>query len=85
MRNFNVKVTSDYVSKKFKTTLRKLKYDEDLHFHSLRHSFASNLVQKGVLLYVVKELLGHENITTTQIYSHLDNGALKNAVDLLST
>ncbi|MBK7380318.1 MAG: tyrosine-type recombinase/integrase [Ignavibacteriales bacterium] len=54
-----------------------------IHLHTLRHSFASNLVQKGASLYVVKELLGHEDIKTTQIYSHLTKSSLSNAIQLL--
>ena len=57
--------------------------DERLHLHSLRHSHASNLVQSGVSLYVVKELLGHEDLSTTQIYSHLQKENLTNAVKVL--
>lgn len=41
------------------------------------------LVQKGVSLYVVKELLGHEDLSTTQIYSHLNNENLIEAVNLI--
>jgi len=47
------------------------------------HSFALALVQRGVSLYVVKELLGHEDLKTTQIYSHLKSENLYNAVNLL--
>ena len=77
------KLNEDFVSRKFKQAVRKAKLDEGIHFHTLRHSFASNLVQKGVSLYVVKELLGHESITTTQIYSHLQKKNLRDAIDLL--
>jgi site-specific recombinase XerD len=50
----------------------------------LRHNFASNLAQKGVSLYVIKELLGHTDIKTTMIYAHLQPENLRNAVDLLN-
>ena len=58
--------------------------DSKIHFHDLRHSFASNLAQKGVSLYVIKELLGHTDIKTTMIYAHLKPENLRNAVDLLN-
>nr|WP_301399296.1 site-specific integrase [Thermodesulfobacterium sp.] len=56
---------------------------EDFHFHDLRHTFASRLVQKGVDLYVVKELLNHAEITTTQRYAHLRLDNLRKAVEKL--
>ncbi len=71
------------ISKQFKKIVRKANLNDKIHFHTLRHSFASLLVQKGVSLYVVKELLGHEDLATTQIYSHLRKENLRDAVNLL--
>jgi site-specific recombinase XerD len=71
------------ISRCFKTAVRKAGINENIHFHSLRHTFASWLVQKGVSLYEVSRLLGHTNIKTTQIYSHLAPGNLINAVKKL--
>ncbi|MHB8579913.1 MAG: tyrosine-type recombinase/integrase [Ignavibacteriaceae bacterium] len=78
-----VKFTGDYFSKRFKSACIKAGIDKSIHFHSLRHSFASNLVQKGVSLYKIKELLGHSSITTTEIYSHLDLDSLREAIKTL--
>ena len=82
---FGNKYDEGYVSKKFKEAVREAKLNDMIHFHTLRHSFASNLVQRGVSLYVVKELLGHESIQTTQIYSHLQKENLTEAIALLNT
>lgn len=79
----NYKYNSSYISHKFKRIVRQIGLPERIRFHTLRHSFASNLVQKGANLYAVKELLGHENISTTQIYAHLDSKTLENTVELL--
>jgi len=51
----------------------------DVRIHDLRHSFASALVNEGMTLYDVKELLGHANIATTQRYAHLSRERLMEA------
>ena len=52
----------------------------DVRIHDLRHSFASALVNRGMTLYDVKEVLGHSNIVTTQRYAHLSQQRLQEAV-----
>lgn len=63
--------------------IRKKADINDVRLHDLRHTFASNLVNKGVSIYEVQKLLGHSNISITQRYAHLSNQSLIDAVNMI--
>ncbi len=64
-----------------KNLAQKIKLEKSISPHTFRHSFASALVKGGADLRAVQEMLGHESILTTEIYTHLDKEFLKETVN----
>jgi integrase len=72
------------VTKNFKKAVRLLELDDQMHFHHLRHTFASNLARKGVPMPVIQSLLGHRHLRTTEGYTRIPTSAMSEALETLT-
>lgn len=76
------KLTRQYVFLAIKTAAQQAEIKKNIHPHILRHSFASALVKGGANLIVVKEMMGHASVVSTEIYTHLDTTHLRETLML---
>ena len=72
------KITSRGVEKIIDNIVKKASIKKHVSPHMLRHSFATHLLNEGCDILTVKELLGHESLETTQVYTHVSNERLRN-------
>ncbi|MEK7255766.1 MAG: tyrosine-type recombinase/integrase, partial [Bacteroidota bacterium] len=73
-------LTRIYVFLVIKDLAKKAGIEKNIGPHTFRHSFATHLIEGGADLRAVQDMLGHESITTTEIYTHLDTEYLKETV-----
>lgn len=66
-------VTDKAISVAFKTGVRRLDIHKNVSIHSLRHAFATHLLEDGTTIFQIKELLGHASLSSTAVYLHLAN------------
>ena len=77
INNRGTSLSRSMIFKMIKKYTLKANINKDISPHSLRHSFATHLVEGGANLRAVQEILGHSSITTTEIYTHLDSDYLR--------
>lgn len=85
-RKVNSHITTRTVQRAFEEARKKAEIKKEVTVHSLRHSFATHLLESGVDLWYIQELLGHKSSKTTEIYTHVSNrnlSKIRNPLDFI--
>ena len=82
LTNGGKKISRQLVNQILDKAAKECNIDKPVHPHTLRHSFATLLINNGASLRIVQELLGHSNLETTQIYTHMSNSKAIEAYNL---
>ena len=77
------KVSSGYINHCIHDAVNKLGWEKDISAHGLRHSFSTNLLEKGASVVSIQKLLGHASLAVTTRYLHQNTSKLSEAVNLL--
>lgn len=81
INRLGTRLSRNYVFMFLKQAVKDAGLNKHVSPHSLRHSFATELVENGADLRSVQEMLGHESISTTEIYTHLTRESLRNTIE----
>ena len=81
LNNRGKKLTRVMIFTIIKQAAQRAGIDKKISPHTFRHSFATHLLEGGANIRQVQELLGHENILTTEIYTHLDDSHLRQTLE----
>ena len=81
LNNRGGRLTRVMIFTSLKEAARRAGIDKRISPHTFRHSFATHLLEGGASIRQVQEMLGHESILTTEIYTHLDNSRLRQTVE----
>ncbi len=84
LNNHGKVLTRQAVFKMIKKRGEEIKLGKDVSPHTLRHSFATHMLQNGADIRFIQELLGHSDVATTEIYTHIVNDVLKKDYDELN-
>ena len=84
LNNHGKGLTRQAVFKLIKKRASDVKITKNISPHTLRHSFATHMMLMGADIRFIQELLGHSDISTTQIYTHIANQTIKNNYESLN-
>jgi integrase/recombinase XerD len=80
LNNRGTKLTREMIFLIVKSLVADAGIEKNVSPHTFRHSFATHLIQRGADIRIVQEMLGHESILTTEIYTHIDSEHLKQTI-----